>query len=260
MLSEIDKDARAIAALQKEVHELREQCVTNLRCIVALEEETRLLKAQQTKDYTHLMSINTHQTEDLGQQETSLLALRKEVRGLQEETMRMSAHVRERLDRMVSTAFKPVLIDAHTGEKVRLTPLEGCPNVFVLQAKALRIPLDFSMGDDHPMRKNIYYSERPCWIISLEHVQSSISGSVERYMEDNTIEHRTTVKTFLFQHKDMESEKFVTPSQDQKFTLCVRKKMVPSYSVFRRPFDNTMNGYMMPIGHAFQPTLIEFVP
>ena len=163
MLSEIGKDARDVAALQQEVLELRRQCVLNTRCIVALEEETRLLRAQQTKDYTQIMSLGTHQTETLSQQETSLATLQKDVRGVQEQTLRLTAldkDTRARLERMVLPAFEPVVINFATGEKKRLPPLEGCPNVFVLQAESL----GKSMFHYVP-RKNKFYSERPFWKI-----------------------------------------------------------------------------------------------
>ena len=265
MLSEIDKDARAIAALQKEVLELREQCVSNVRCIVALEEETRLLKAQQTKDYTQIMILGTHQTETFSEQERSLATLQKDVRGVQEQTLRLTAldkDTRARLERMVLPAFEPVVINAVTGEKVRLPPLEGCPNVFVLQAEGVRVTGEYST---HPMMKNTFYMERPCWIISIQHVDAV---SEQNFIADQAIEHRLTVRTFLSEHtKSVNADDIALLRQVGRvndFTPCVSKKMVLPYSIFRRPHDSHMvilgRNHSRNVIDAFQPALIEFLP
>ena len=261
MLSEIDKDARDIAALQQEVRELREQCVTNLRCIVALEEETRLLKAQQTKDYTQLMSLGTRQTETLSRQETTLSTLQKDVRGVQEQTLRLTVldkDTRARLERMVLPAFEPVVINAVTGEKVRLPPLEGCPNVFVLQSEGVRVTGEYST---HPMMKNTFYSERPCWVISIKHVNAD---SQESFIADQAIEHRTTVRTFLSEHTESLNADDIAFMRQMclKFTPCVSKTLVPPYSIFRKQHDSVTLSYGRGISFIFntyQPTLIEFV-
>ena len=256
MLSEIDKDARDIAALQQEVRELREQCVTNLRCIVALEEETRLLKAQQTKDYTQLMSLGTRQTETLSRQETTLSTLQKDVRGVQEQTLRLTVldkDTRARLERMVLPAFEPVVINAVTGEKVRLPPLEGCPNVFVLQAESVVIDGYFF---DYPEWKNKFYSERPFWKISITHEQETL---IKHFTEEQGIEDRTSVKTFLFEHID---RKPCGEWKPLEWKPCVSKQLVPPFSVFRKQHDSVTLSYGRGISFIFntyQPTLIEFV-
>ena len=262
MLSEIDKDARDIAALQQEVLELRRQCVSNVRCIVALEEETRLLRAQQTKDYTQIMSLGTHQTETLSQQETSLAALKNDVRGVQEQTLFLTAldkDTRARLERMVLPAFEPFVVDANTGEKVRLPPLEGCPNVFVLQSEGVRVLGDYSM---HPMMKNIFYSERACWVISINHVDAV---SEQNFIADQAIEHRLTVRTFLFEHSKSVNADGIAVMQQKRLKVMpyVSKKLVPPYSIFRKQHDSAelnWGSYGHDVINAFQPTLIEFLP
>ena len=261
MLSEIVKDARAIAALQKEVQELREKGVSNMRCIVALDEEMRLLKAQQTKDYTHLVSMSTHQTESQGQQETILLALRKEV---QDQTKRSTVFEKETrvcLDRIVSPAIKPFVVDAVTGEKVLLLPLEGCPNVFILQAKAVKHTMSYR--STHPLAKQNFYSERPCWVISINHWYSTL-GPFEDWVSEHKIDIRPTVRSFLFKNMETMSVETATDFllttygiRDGKFAACVIRKFVTPYNFFQIFHDY---GICAPLMDAFQPTLIEFVP
>jgi hypothetical protein len=251
MLREIDKDARAIAVLQQEVRELREQCVSNVHCIVALEEEIRILKAQQTKDYTHLMSMSTHQTESLGQQETGLAKLEQKWQDYAKRSTAFEKETRLCIDRIVSPATEPFVVDAVTGEKVRLLPLKGCPNIFILQAKGVH---DYS---PHLLMKNPFYSERPCWVISIKH-WTSLLGSIENFLAEQAVEDRSIVKSFLFEHmENINVEK--AKSYYVEYSVCAFKKLLPSYNVYRIAKDSQFLVCPPPLIDAFQPTLIEFV-
>ena len=234
MLSEIDKDARAIAVLQQEVRELREQCFSNVHCIITLEEEMCFLKARQMKDYTQLMTMSTHQNESLCQQETSLGKLRQI---WQNHAKRLC------MDRIGLPATEPYVVDAVTGEKVRMLPLKGCPNVFILQAKGVR--------EYESVQTKTFYSERPCWVISIKHWFHHF-GPVKNFIEEQALEDRSIVKSFLFEH--MENLNVELPkSYDIEYAVCAFKKLLPSYNVYRMDIDSP---YLI---DAFQPTLIEFV-
>jgi len=247
MLSEIDKDARAIAALQQEVRELREQCVSNMHCIVALEEEIRFLKAQQTKDYTQLMSISTHQTESLGQQETGLAKLRQE---LQDQTKRSTAFEKETrvcLDRIVSPATERFLTGFITGEKTRLVSLCGSSNIFVLQVKGFTQTI-LSQQEDLNIAANVFFSEKSCWIISVHHVvKNGIKASGFK------LEDRELLTTFLLDHMVHRND----PAN--QYEVYFYKRFIPAFSHVQVCSEFFSGGFRMTGYPTYQPTLIEFV-
>jgi hypothetical protein len=241
MLSEIDKDAQAIAVLQQEVRELREQCFSNVHCIITLEEEMCFLKARLMKDYTQLMTMSTHQNESLCQQETSLGKLRQI---WQNHAKRLC------IDRIGLPATEPYVVDAVTGEKVRLLPLKECPNVFILQAKGVR--------EYESVQTKTFYSERPCWVISIKHWTSLINGPIENFLAEQAVEDRPIVKSFLFEH--MENINIETAkSHGVEYSVCAFKKLLPSYNVYRIVMDSHCARSPPHFITAFQPTLIEFV-
>ena len=235
MFQEIDKDARHIEELQQEVFELKERCSSNFRCVVALEEETRYIKSQQTKDYTHIMGLEDNKAIILSDHERSLIILQKDVSILKDQLIYFNKVLKD----IVSTVdkIKPnslpknelSLVEKITGIKKLLLPMHRCPNIWVLQAKAFIT---------QELQRKEYFCESACWLISVQHVQHETPF----HMEDRAI-----VRTYLsdnMQHRN-------------GWKSCYFKTLVPAFTpiaVYHEQTDDE-NGV---ITNVLQPTLIEF--
>ena len=242
MLNEINKDALDIAELKKEIDKIKGQYVSNLRCIVALEEETRVIKSQERNDYIQLINSDVHKTKALREQDKTLTILQKDVSILKDQLITFNKVLNDvvstvaqlKQDCLVKT--EPYLIERTTGIKKLLIPLHRCPNIFALQAKA------FTTTYQEHQDKG-YFCERACWVISVRHLHDSQLLSLKQTL---TIEDRATVRTYLSDNMQLPGNRFGDP---KSFYF---KTLVPAFTnimVFREDFTG---------GPTLQPTLIEF--
>ena len=240
MLNEINKDALDIAELNKEIDELKGQCVSNLRCIVALEEETRVIKSQETNDYIQLMSSDVHKTKALREQDITLTILQKDVSILKDQLITFNKVLNDivstvaqlKQDCLVKT--EPYLIERTTGIKKLLIPLHRCPNIFALQAKAFT-----TTYQEH--QDKAYFCERACWVISVRNLNDF---ELIRSKHTLTIEDRATVRTYLSDNMQYHGNEYKS---------CYFKTLVPAFTnimVFREDLTG--------VTPTIQPTLIEF--